>query len=77
MRGSKKILILALVAIIMHIENVYSQGVHYDFDSLLEHNFQFKPLLSMVMDTLKIFGPDEPLEFTVSTDMRALSNCLK
>ena len=27
----------------------------------------------MVMDTFQIFGPDEPLEFTVSTDIKGLS----
>ena len=51
----------------------WSQTSHYDFDSLLETSPQFKPLLQMVMDTFQIFGPEEPLEFTVSTDLKGLS----
>ncbi|GJM28152.1 MAG: hypothetical protein DHS20C17_07870 [Cyclobacteriaceae bacterium] len=51
----------------------WSQGVHYDFDSLLQHNSQFESLASIVFDTFKIFGPEQPLEFTVSTDLRALA----
>lgn len=49
------------------------QTAHYDFDSLLQSNPQFEPLARMVFDTFQIFGPQQPLEFTVSTDLKALS----
>lgn len=49
------------------------QITHYDFDSLLQHNPHFQSLAKMVFDTFQIFGPEEPLEFTVSTDFKALA----
>jgi len=73
MRASKKLLILALLGVMMQTEYVFGQVAHYDFDSLLQHNPQFEPLAKMVFDTFQIFGPEEPLEFTVSTDLKALS----
>ncbi len=73
MRASKKLLVLALLGVMVQTEYVFSQSDRYDFDSLIQSNPQFKPLLKMVMDTFQIFGPEEPLEFTVSTDLRALS----
>lgn len=73
MLGTKKVLIIALMGVMVHTEHLFSQSTHYDFDSLLQSNPQFKPLMKMVMDTFQIFGPEEPLEFTVATDMRALS----
>lgn len=57
----------------MQPDRLSSQQKHYDFDSLLQNNPQFQPLCKMVMDTFRIFGPKEPLEFTVSTDMKALA----
>jgi len=51
---------------------LWSQNTHYDFDSLLQHNPRFEPLAQMVFDTFQIFGPQEPLEITVSTDLKAL-----
>jgi len=52
---------------------VLAQSTHFDFDSLVEHNPQFRPLAKMVFDTFQIFGPDQPLEFTIATDLKALS----
>jgi len=51
---------------------VAAQSPHYDFDSLLQHNASFKSIASQVFDTFQIFGPEEPLELTVSTNFRAL-----
>ena len=62
------ILCLALVT-----NTAQTQSHHYDFDSLVDHNPQFMPLAKMVFDTFQIFGPETPLEFTVSTDLKALS----
>jgi len=73
MHETKKILILILIGLAIHSEQTFSQAAHYDFDSLLKSNPQFRPLLKMVTDTFQIFGPEEPLEFTVSTDFRALT----
>ena len=33
----------------------------------------FEPMVKVVMDTFEIFGPEYPLEFTISTDLKALS----
>ena len=49
------------------------QAVRHDFDSLLEHNPLFGEFMRNTFDTFQIFGPDEPLEFTVYSDFRALS----
>ncbi len=68
-----KIFMVLFFGVMMQFEIVYGQTTHYDFDSLLQHNPHFKPLVKMVFDTFHIFGPEEPLEFTVSTDMKALS----
>ena len=73
MNGTKKLLVLVMIGLTMHSEHTFSQVTYYDFDSLLQSNPQFQPLMKMVMDTFQIFGPEEPLEFTVATDLRALS----
>jgi len=49
------------------------QAPHYDFDSLLENNPNFGPIVHKVFDTFQVFGPEELLHFTVSTDFRNLS----
>ena len=49
-----------------------AQPTYYDFDSLLDHNSNFKQLAKQVFDTFQIFGPEEPLNLTVSTDFRNL-----
>ena len=44
----------------------------YDFDSLLQHNPLFEPVLREVADTFQLFEKEEPLEFTVTTDLKNL-----
>ena len=66
-------LTLTLIFIALAVGTTRSQAHHYDFDSLMEHNAQFMPLAKMVFDTFQIFGPETPLEFTVSTDLKGLS----
>ena len=50
-----------------------AQTPHYDFDSLLQQNTSFQLMAQQVFDTFQIFGPEEPLELTVSTDFRTLT----
>lgn len=49
------------------------QSTYYDFDSLLQNNPAFSTMARQVFDTFQIFGPEEPLELTVSTDFKALT----
>ncbi len=50
-----------------------TQSQHrYDFDSLLQHNPLFEPVLKAVADTFKLFENTSPLEFSVATDFKNL-----
>jgi len=73
MRRASKILVVLLIGMLIHSERIFSQTIHYDFDSLLQNSPHFEPLLKMVMDTFQIFGPEEPLEFIVATNFKALT----
>jgi len=73
MKSHYKTFLILLLGYTLHSGSIQSQAVHYDFDSLLQNNPMFEPMVKMVMDTFQIFGPEEPLEFIVSTDLKALS----
>lgn len=73
MRIVNKLLILTLWVSMWPGLQLAGQQAHYDFDSLLKHNPPLETMVSLVFDTFRIFGPEEPLEFTVSTDIRALT----
>jgi len=62
-----------LITLGLLTESVSAQQRHYDFDSLLHSNPQFESLAQLVADTFRIFGPHEPLELTVSTDLKGLA----
>ena len=62
-----------LLIIIVFTGHINGQSAHYDFDSLLKQNEVFRSMAKQVFDTFQIFGPEEPLELTVSTDFKALT----
>jgi hypothetical protein len=72
MRSLVKLLAVLGIFFLIDVGSLRCQSAYYDFDSLLQHNTLFEPLARMVFDTFQIFGPEEPLEFTVSTDLKAL-----
>ena len=72
MRSLLTLVSVLVLIFLMDRGTLRSQSAHYDFDSLLQHNPQFQPMAKVVFDTFQIFGPEEPLEFTVSTDLKAL-----
>ncbi len=63
---------ITLIVLLANPGTLPAQSSHYDFDSLLATSPQFKPFAEMVFDTFQIFGPEYPLEFQVSTDLKAL-----
>ena len=73
MKLSCKIIIITLLTLTTQLGQLQGQLAHYDFDSLLQNNSHFEPIAKMVFDTFQIFGPEKPLEFTVSTDLRGLT----
>ncbi len=67
-----RILSYALLVTMWPPGQLVGQVTHYDFDSLLQNSPKFESLARVVFDTFQIFGPEEPLHFTVSTDFRTL-----
>ena len=65
-------ILLTLLASIWSV-SISAQNYSFDFDSLLEHNPYYAPILKSVADTFGLFEREEPLEFTVATDFKALS----
>lgn len=72
MKALYKTIFITLLICTTYIGNVNGQTVHYDFDSLLQHNPMFEPMVKIVLDTFELFGPEEPLELTISSDLKAL-----
>lgn len=73
MRAIQQIFTILVIVIALPGNTIWSQSLYYDFDSLLQHNVHFGPVAKMVFDTFQIFGPEVPLEFSVSTDLKALA----
>ncbi len=62
------------ILLFLSFGHIKSTAQHsYDFDSLLKHNPYYEPVLRAVADTFKLFEDQYPLEFTVSTDLKALA----
>ncbi len=63
---------LCILIITLGSLGIQAQHKSYDFDSLLNHNPLFEPLLRSVADTFRLFNHETPLEFDVFTDFKLL-----
>lgn len=67
-----RLILTVLISMLTAWSPLMCQKVH-DFDSLIQSNPYLEPLLKFAADTFQLFGPEEPLEFTVLTDFKALA----
>ena len=68
-----KLKVIKSVAIICLQVGLLPSQSNYDFDSLLQHDPGFKFMVQQVFDTFQVFGPEEALELTISTDFKSLT----